>query len=62
MLAERALARGILRIGAREEGIFQKHMITASGRIRHAVYFSTIDSEWSAVKARLEAKLNSRNH
>lgn len=49
----------ILRIGAREEGIFRNHMITASGRIRHTVYFSIVDSEWPSVKARLEAKLES---
>ncbi len=47
----------ILRIGAREEGIFRNHMITASGRIRHTVYFSIVDSEWPEVKARLEARL-----
>src|SRR5216683_2728175 len=56
-LNERSRA-AILRIGAREEGIFRNHMITASGRIRHTVYFSIIDSEWPAVKARLETKLN----
>ena len=50
----------ILRIGAREEGIFRNHMITASGRIRHTVYFSIVDSEWSEVKARLERSLNDR--
>jgi RimJ/RimL family protein N-acetyltransferase len=50
----------ILRIGAREEGIFRNHMITATGRIRHTVYFSIVDSEWPAVKARLESLLNSR--
>jgi N-acetyltransferase len=50
----------ILRIGAKEEGIFRNHMITASGRIRHTVYFSIVDSEWPAVKARLEFLLNSR--
>jgi N-acetyltransferase len=50
----------ILRIGAKEEGIFRNHMITASGRIRHSAYYSIIDSEWPAVKARLEAKLRSR--
>jgi RimJ/RimL family protein N-acetyltransferase len=44
----------ILRIGAKEEGIFRNHMITASGRIRHTVYFSILDSEWPAVKTRLE--------
>src|SRR5882762_9793051 len=52
----------ILRIGAREEGIFRNHILTASGRIRHTVYFSIIDSEWPAVKARLEAKLPSHFH
>ncbi len=47
----------ILRIGAREEGTFRNHMITASGRIRHTVYFSILDSEWPGVKTRLESKL-----
>jgi len=50
----------ILRIGAREEGIFRNHMITASGRVRHSVYFSVADSEWPAVKARLESRLYTR--
>lgn len=57
-LNERSRA-AILRIGAREEGTFRNHMITASGRIRHTVYFSMVDSEWPGVKARLEEKLNS---
>jgi N-acetyltransferase len=47
----------ILRIGAREEGTFRNHMITASSRIRHTVYFSIINSEWPEVRSRLEAKL-----
>ena len=47
----------ILRIGAQEEGTFRNHMITASGRIRHTVYYSIVDSEWPAVKASLEEKL-----
>jgi N-acetyltransferase len=47
----------ILRIGAKEEGIFRNHMITASGRIRHSVYFSIIESEWPLVKVRLQEKL-----
>jgi RimJ/RimL family protein N-acetyltransferase len=49
----------ILRIGAKEEGIFRNHMITASGRLRHTVYFSILDTEWPAVKRNLESKLNS---
>lgn len=47
----------IVRIGAVEEGTFRKHIITASGRVRDTVYYSIIDSEWPAVKARLESKL-----
>jgi len=57
-LNERSRA-AILRIGAQEEGIFRNHMITANGRIRHTVYFSIVDSEWPAVKARLESLLTS---
>ena len=47
----------ILRLGAREEGILRNHMVTWSGRIRHTVYFSVVDSEWPRVKAHLQAKL-----
>jgi len=49
--------RAILRLGAKEEGILRRHMITDGGRIRDTVYYSIIDGEWAAVKARLEAKL-----
>jgi N-acetyltransferase len=48
----------IARIGATEEGIFRQHMITASGRLRDTVYFSILDGEWPAVRARLEARLS----
>jgi RimJ/RimL family protein N-acetyltransferase len=44
----------IARIGAAQEGIFRRHMVTASGRIRDTVYFSIVESEWPVVKARLE--------
>ena len=47
----------ILRIGAKQEGIFRNHMVTSTGRIRHTVYFSIIDEEWPAVKRNLEEKL-----
>lgn len=50
--------KAILRIGAEEEGTFRNHMITSSGRIRHSVYYSIIDSEWPAVKARLLGALS----
>ena len=47
----------ILRIGAREEGTFRKHMITASGRIRDTVYYAIVDDDWPAVKANLTQRL-----
>lgn len=47
----------ILRIGAKQEGIFRKHMITATGRNRDSVWFAVIDDEWPQVKAGLEKKL-----
>ena len=47
----------LLRIGAKEEGLLQNHMVTYSGRIRHTVYYSMIDSEWPFIKKRLEEKL-----
>jgi len=47
----------ILRLGAKEEGTFRNHMVTWSGRIRHSVYFSIIDTEWPEVKSRLEARM-----
>jgi N-acetyltransferase len=47
----------ILRLGALEEGIFRKHMLYADGRNRDNVYFSVIDDDWPAVRARLEGKL-----
>jgi len=50
----------ILRLGAVEEGTFRKHIVTATGRVRDTVYFSIIDSEWPAVKARLSDFLHSR--
>ena len=48
----------ILRIGAKQEGIFRKHVICDTGRVRDTVYFSVIDTEWPAVKAALEEKLS----
>jgi RimJ/RimL family protein N-acetyltransferase len=47
----------ILRLGAKEEGTLRKHLITWTGRVRDSVYFSILDTEWPAVKARLESQL-----
>lgn len=48
----------ILRLGAKEEGIFRQHVVCESGRLRDSIYFSIIDSEWPSVKQRLEEKLS----
>ena len=56
MLNEKSRA-ALTRIGAREEGILRRHMITDSGRLRDSVYFSIIAEEWPDVRAGLEAKL-----
>lgn len=50
----------ILRIGAKEEGTLRRHLITRTGRARDTVYFSILDNEWPAVKARLEEMLRTR--
>jgi N-acetyltransferase len=47
----------ILRLGAKEEGVLRKHVITASGRIRDTVYYSILDTEWPEVRAGLLARL-----
>jgi RimJ/RimL family protein N-acetyltransferase len=47
----------ILRLGAKQEGIFRQHMICGSGRLRDTVYFSILDNEWQSVKENLLQKL-----
>ena len=49
--------KAIERIGAVKEGVLRNHMILPNGRIRHSVYYSILDSEWSDVKRRLEEML-----
>lgn len=47
----------LARIGAVEEGTLRNHVVTYTGRIRHSVMFSVIDSDWPGVKQNLERKL-----
>jgi N-acetyltransferase len=47
----------MLRLGAVEEGVLRRHMLTYSGRFRDTIYYSILDHEWPAVRARLEARL-----
>jgi len=49
--------KALVRIGAKEEGIFRNHMIMPDGRLRHSVYYSIIESEWPEVKKTLEGKM-----
>ena len=44
-------------IGATEEGVLRRHMVTASGRVRDSVYFSVIREEWPSVRHHLEERL-----
>jgi RimJ/RimL family protein N-acetyltransferase len=46
----------IERLGAVREGVLRKHM-NVRGFQRDTVYFSILETEWPAVKARLEARL-----
>jgi RimJ/RimL family protein N-acetyltransferase len=50
----------ILRLGAKQEGIFRNHMRMPNDRIRDSVCFSIIAAEWPEVRARLEARLARR--
>jgi len=46
----------ITRLGAVREGTLRKHM-NLRGYQRDTVYFSILDTEWPAIKTRLEARL-----
>src|SRR5438874_4584367 len=47
----------IARLGAVREGVLRRHM-RVKGYQRDTVYFSILDDEWPAVKARLQARLS----
>jgi RimJ/RimL family protein N-acetyltransferase len=48
----------LLGIGASEEGILRRHMLTDAGRRRDSVYYSVIDEEWPRVRQHLESRLS----
>jgi len=50
--------RAIERIGAVKEGILRRHRILPDGFVRDSVYYSILDTEWPAVKQRLEGLLS----
>lgn len=47
----------LARIGATEEGILRKHILMPDGVWRDSVYFSILDTEWPAVRGRLQERL-----
>ena len=49
--------RAIERIGGVREGVLRNHLILPDGRRRDSVYYSVLDSEWTAVKLALKEKL-----
>jgi len=49
--------KAIERIGAVKEGVLRNHMILPDGYHRHSVFYSILDTEWPAVKKRLEEML-----
>jgi len=49
--------RAIERLGAVKEGVIRKNMIMPDGYQRSSVYYSILDDEWPAIKARLEGIL-----
>jgi N-acetyltransferase len=49
--------RAIERLGAVREGVLRKHMLAQHGYMRDSVMYSIVDSEWPAVKTRLEGFL-----
>lgn len=52
--------KAILRLGAREEGVFRNYIITAQGEVHDAVFYSIIESEWPSIRARLGGMLARR--
>ncbi|GCE15014.1 hypothetical protein KTT_48730 [Tengunoibacter tsumagoiensis] len=52
------LQRAIERLGTVKEGTLRNCRIMPDGSYRHSVYYSIIESEWSQVKAGLEAKMH----
>jgi RimJ/RimL family protein N-acetyltransferase len=45
------------RIGCVEEGVLRKHAVNDDGVWRDTIFYSVLDTEWPAVKARLEGMM-----
>jgi RimJ/RimL family protein N-acetyltransferase len=53
--------QAMLKMGATEEGVLRKHLITESGRSRDSVYYSILNTEWTAIKQRVFAQYASNS-
>lgn len=47
----------ILKLGAKEEGTFRRHLLMSDGHWRDTVYYSILRDEWPGVRAGLETRL-----
>jgi RimJ/RimL family protein N-acetyltransferase len=47
-------------LGATFEGVHRKHMLVRAGENRDSAWYSVVDDEWPAVRARLEERLATR--
>jgi N-acetyltransferase len=48
----------VTRLGAIKEGILRRDRLTWTGYVRDTIYFSILDEEWPAVRAKLTARLD----
>lgn len=44
-------------IGATFEGVFRRHQVMGSGRVRDSAWFAVVDEDWPDVRDRLRARL-----
>lgn len=52
--------RAVLALGATEEGILRRHMVTKDGRVRDSVVYSVTDLDWPDVKPRIQQRVAAR--
>jgi N-acetyltransferase len=52
--------RALETLGATFEGIHRKHMLVRGGANRDSAWYSVVDDDWPAVRARLEERLAAR--
>jgi N-acetyltransferase len=59
-LNERSMG-ALTALGATREGVLRQHVVCADGRVRDSVYYAILDTEWSAVRTRLTARLDAKH-